>query len=98
MDTLATICMCEMKPVALTLLCSRNGYSISRSYAHTVRVEFTKDRYIADTENETAVVCLKKTEGDVDFNVTVEARPKEITSEDFFLGEGEEVAKGKTHC
>lgn len=62
-----------------------------------MRVDFVKDRYTVETEEtKTAVVCLKKTEGDVDFEVTVEARPSEITSRDFILGEGEELAKGKT--
>lgn len=56
-----------------------------------------KDRYTVETaDTSTATVCLTKTEGAVDFEVTVEARPEEITSEDFNLGDGEELAKGRT--
>lgn len=62
-----------------------------------VRVEFVKDRYTVETaDTRMAIVCLTKAEGAIDFDVTVEARPEEITSEDFNLGEGEELAKGQT--
>ena len=45
------------------------------------------------TDTRSAIVCLTKT-GTVDFDVTVEAFPKEIT-EGSFLEEGEELAKGR---
>lgn len=53
-----------------------------------------KDRYMVEsTDTGIAIVCLAKT-GAVDFDVTVEAFPIEIT-EGFILEEGEELAKGK---
>ena len=67
---------------------------IALSSFAVVRVEFVKDRYMVEaTDTRSAIVCLTKT-GTVDFDVTVEAFPEEIT-EGSFLEEGEELAKGR---